>query len=903
MSHIALSPRASPTIQRIILCVVAALLYPGWPAAAQQSPPKAVPVEEETDAGPAPVPRVPKAVPVPDSAPEPAAPRTRPAPGPKPAPAGSAKSPEEDLFDYCELLYSKANYPLALQQYEQYLNIHPNGKHREEAVFKMGECHYRAEAWDKALERFDTYLRDYPSGGQRAMVLYHAGESHYKMASRVPLDRQAERIRWAYDAYRASIQASKTGPYACYSAFRLGSFSYNAAKTDPERYNEAARWFTISAAQTPKDQQRVRVTSLFFLGRCQRFLNQKKEAAATFNEIVKVKEDNPYYDKAWEELAQMDIEMGHNEEAMKKFDRLARDSADAETRANSLVNAGMIQADADHTAEAISKFEEALKVPGDKARSARARARFGLVWSSYKAKAYEKVVFAWRGLQEEDYGDLDEFSRARLWLIVGTSYAAQDIHSRAVQTLRLLEGLKDSPNKQVRDACLEGGYKRIVSLFKLNDPVTPDAVDEFVHVWQERTPENAYVDKAFLVKGAWYFNRSVWDAAARAYKGVRPAKLEKEKVATWLYQRGCAEASSNDKDAITTLTSFIEQNAADARAPMAQLQRAIARLKLDDLTNALNDFEEVAKKAAGTETGETAAYNAARVRGIRQDFPGMVAGFQKLVTDYPKTRAAAEANYWIGTGNYQLQKYEACLEPLRTARSLDGKTYFQDATLMLIAALAALQKIDALIPEVDTYLKASMEKRISPDILRWLGLTLFRERKDYARAARYFGYVVAYSDPEKTAPEIWAAHGECLLEIGDFAGAIAALDNYLKTEQRPLSRARAFLLRGRGFFRLNKSEEASRSVADGLDIDRETLVAAQLHMLAGDIAAADNRGKEAVSSYNNVRRLWEDPVLMPTATWKMIGVLRKSKDPKDQAEAEALEKELKERYPKFQPPR
>src|SRR6185436_9295509 len=107
---------------------------------AQQPPPKAIPVEEETDPGPAPAPRVPKAIPVPDAAPEPAAPRPRPAAVPR-APSGpaAAKSPEDDLFDYCELLYSKANYSLALQQYEQYLNIHPAGKHREEAVFKMGE--------------------------------------------------------------------------------------------------------------------------------------------------------------------------------------------------------------------------------------------------------------------------------------------------------------------------------------------------------------------------------------------------------------------------------------------------------------------------------------------------------------------------------------------------------------------------------------------------------------------------------------------------------------------------------------------------------------------------------------------------------------------------------------------
>ncbi|HWB02546.1 MAG TPA: tetratricopeptide repeat protein [Verrucomicrobiales bacterium] len=888
-----------------LVCGVAGLLCCMGPLAAQNPPPKAIPVDEETDPGPAPAPKIPKAIPVPDSEPEPVAPRTRPAENPpRPAPGNNpAKTADDDLFDYCELLFSKANYTLALQQYGEYLNSFPSGKHREEVVFKIGECHYLAESWDPAILQYDTYLRDFPQGKNRAVVYYHAGEAHYKMASKVPADRQPERVRYAYEAYHACIQAAKSGPYACYAAFRLGSFSYNAAQRDPERYKEAVRWFTIAASQAPKNQPRIRVTSLFYLGRSQRFLKANKDAAVTFTELTKIKEENIYYDQAWQELAQMDMEAGHTEEAMKKFERLSKDSLDAETRANSLVNSGMILADGGKGAEAIARFEEALKIPGEKSRGARSRARFGLVWSSYKEKSYEKVVGAWRDLQVEDYGDLDEFTRARLWLIVGSSYAALDKHGPAALTLKLLENLQYSPDRQVRDACLEAGYKRIVSLFKLGDPGTPGAVDEYVSAWKERSPENAYLDKAWLVKGAWYFNRSSWDVAAQAYKQVRETKLEKEKVATWLYQKGCAEASSGDRDAVLTLGSFIEKNPEDERVPMAQLQRGLVRLKLEDLTNALADFETVAKKAAGTETGETAAYNAARVKGIKQDFPGMVAAFTKFLADYPKTKASAEANYWIGTGNYQIQKYKECLAPLRTARTQDARAYYQDAGLMLIAALTALKDVEALIPEVDAYLKSGLPKRISPDILRWLGLTLYRERKDYAKTARYLSFVVTFQEPEKTAPEIWAVHGECLLEIKDYAGAISALDNELKAEQRPPQRARAFLLRGRAQYHMGHYEEAAKSVEEGLSIDRESLVAAQLHLLAGDIAAAGNRLKEAVSSYNNVRVTWEDPVFTPTALAKMYAILIKSSDAKEKSEGEAMKKELAQRYPKFHVPR
>ena len=900
------SQRSSPTVffRPFLAGGMAAFCFSLLPAAAQQAPPKAIPVDEVDSASGAAPAAPPRAEFVPEPSIEPAHPApvsdSKPA---TPRSASSNKSPEDDLFEYSELLFSKNNYQLALQQYSAYLDIYQTGKNRENAIFKSAECYYLQDSFDSALRGFDGYLKAYPQGKHRAQVYYHSGESYYKLAGRAGPERQADYVRLAYDAYRASVTLSRSGPYACYSAFRLGSFSYNAARNDPDRYQEAERWFGIAAAQTPKSQPGVKVTSLFFLGRCQRYLNKKKEAAATLNEVIKIKENNRYYDKAWEELAQIDMDAGRSNEAMKKFERIARDSQDPAMRANSLVSAGMILADAGNTEEASARFAEVLLIKEEPARVARSRARFGLVWSGYKTKKYASVLEAWRGIQAEDYKDLDEHSRARLWLIVGSSYAAEEKHLPAAQTFQLVNSLVDAGSKEVWEVCIEAGYKRLVSLFKLDDPSTPDGTDEFVRIWTERAKDSPYIDKAWVVKGSYYFNRSVWDAAARSFKPVRLDKLDKEKAATLLYQKGCAEASSADKDAVATLSNFIEQNPQDERLTMAQLQRAIFRMKSDDLGNALVDFDDVAKKALGSQAGETAAFNAARVRGIQQDFAGMVAGFQTLLKDYPKTKAAAEANYWIGTGSYQLQKYKDCVEPLRAARTLDGRTYHADASFMLIAVLAALEEVDALIPELDPYLKTTSEKKISPEILTWLGMKLFRERRDYAKCVRYLGFVVDFAEPVKTAPEVWAAHGESLLATKDFTGAIMALGNCLLAETRLASRARVFLLRGRAQFGLKRYEDVAVSIEEGLNIDRETLVAAQLHMLAGDTASAQGQVKEALSSYVLVKTTWEDPQLTPGAMAKMAALYAKSEEDVDKVESEKLRKELATRFPRFQLPK
>ena len=802
------------------------------------------------------------------------------------------KTPEDDLFDYSELLFAKGDNTLAIRQYEEYLKVFPGGKYREEARFKMGEAHYLNQAWDLALMEFDGYLRDFPSGKNRAIVFYHAGEAHRTQAGKLPTrEEQSARMSVAEDAYRAVLQTTKSGPYAAYAAFRLGSFAYNAAAKNPDRYKDSIRWFAIAASQAPKEQAAIRHASLFFKGRSSKFVGALKDAASAFEEVTRIKPGNDYYEKALMELATLDMEAGRQDAAMKKFEILARESSAAETRAESMVNAGMIHADAGRAGEAIARFEDAVKVNG--APIAQARARYGLVFAYFKQKAYDKVISMWRGL---DYAGLDEATRARLLLIVGTSYASLDQHLRAAEVFAILE-----ENLPERDEAIEGGYKRLVSLFKMNDPVLPEAAADYVERWRARKPQSDFLDKAWLVRGAYYFNRSIWEQAAGSYQKVREDKLDPDKVATWLYQRGYAEASCGDKEAASTLTQFIEKNPQDERLPLAIQQRGLAELKTEDYTGALRDFELVSTKYPQSSVAESAAYHAAKVKGIRQDYAGMVAGFQKLLTDFPQTKVAPEASYWIGTGYFQQQKWKEAVDPLRTARDKDLKAYYTDATLMIIGALTAQKQIEPLMVEVDGYLKGTQEKKISPDILRWLGRTAY-ERRDFRAASRYLTLVVTYDDPRSTPPDLWKILGESQIENGSNESGIVALDHHLASEPAAQDKVRSLLLKARGFYALGKAEEATKSAEAGLDLDKESLLSAQLRLLLGDIAMAANRYNEAISSYGLVMQNWEDPTFTPLAMSKLIAAYEKSADAANILKADKIKAQLAKRFPRYQTP-
>ena len=886
------------------------------PAEAQSPPPKATIVDDEPTPGtlpPAPVPRPKRAEPVPDEPlPEEPPRRAKPAPAPaskpavRPAPA-QIKSAEDELFDLCELLFSRRNFIPAIRQYEEYLKLFPNGKHLQEARFKLGECHYSNSAWEVAIMELDSFLKDFPSNKNRVKALYHAGESHYNLASSKTITavERAEHLQTASQAYRAVHQITKRGPIAAYAAVRLGTLAYNAAEADPERYKEAIQWFTLAAAQAPREQPKIRYFTLFLKGRSCRFIGADKEATAAFEEVVRGKADkeNEYYEKALLELAGLDVEAGRQEAAMKKFEILAKESAAVETRAQSMVNAGMIHAKAGRPDEAFKHFEEASKVKG--APIAQTQARYGLAFAYFKQKTYDKVIDAWRGIG--DYSTLDDAARAQLLLIVGTCYAAIDQHLRASEIFNILEqSLPESGEAH------EGGYKRLVSLFKLNEKSTPENVADYVERWRERNPQSEFLDKAWLVRAAYYFNRSMFGPAAEAYQRVRQDKLEPTRLSTYLYQRGYSEASSKDKEAVTTLTQFIEKFPQDERLAMAVHQRGVAEFEMGDYPGAIRDFETIRNNYPKSEAAESATYRLAKAKAYKQDHAGTVADFQRLLKDFPETKAAAEAWFWIGDGLFRQKKYKESIEPLRKAREKDPKTYSTDASMLIIQAFTgrlAEEKVhqtpwqkdlDSLMEEVDKYLKGPQEKKISPLILTWLGRTTFLERKDFRATSRYLSPVANYDSPGSTPKDVWAILGESQVENGSFESAIVALDHQLSTEENLSAQAKAHMLKGRAYLGLNKPDEATKSAEDGLTIDKETLLSAQLRIVLGEAALARKNYTEAYTNFNNVITGWEDATYTPIAMDLLIETCEKSGNPDYLAMAVTKKAELAKRFPRYQ---
>ena len=98
-------------------------------------------------------------VPVPGGTPEATAPA---------APlAGSAPSPSA-LYASAYADFSKGNYPLAIQGFEEYAQRYPDTELADNAMYWIGECNFSQGSYKSAVEAFDAMLEKYPRSDKAA---------------------------------------------------------------------------------------------------------------------------------------------------------------------------------------------------------------------------------------------------------------------------------------------------------------------------------------------------------------------------------------------------------------------------------------------------------------------------------------------------------------------------------------------------------------------------------------------------------------------------------------------------------------------------------------------------------------------------------------------------------------
>lgn len=780
--------------------------------------------------------------------------------------ATPAPAPTEDVLSYADLLYSKEQYALAAQQYQVFIREQPQSPNLQIAWFRLGECYLKVNQVDDAVTTFN-YL----------------------------------------------INTFRKGSFVGSAAYRLAVLRFNA-----KDYRNALAYFKV--AKDELSDPVAKTQAHFYYARSLQLTGQAKEALAHFEEVMAVQpvDQNPFYERCLLETARLFFDLGDTAKSLERFQSLAANAKTTEFREEAIVRGGLMAAEAGKPEESEKLLAEALKFPDNSPW--KGLARVGAIFNAFTRGDHDRVIALYTTGAYTSADTADE-SRAKMLLVVGHSFRIKGDNESALRLYSLVEGRYPQ-----RPEGAEAGYRKLQILHQKGDAGLPAAVKVFTERQAKADPESSFIDMAWLMAAEWHFSQAENSAsgagsefakkhygdAAAAYRKVREEKVDKKYHEARLYKQGWSEIESGKTaEGILTLSRFVQQHSQSALASSALAKRAMAYQAQGDHQFALGDYLDIAKRYPESPELEFALQQTALIYAHLRKVPEMIEAYRNLLAKFPETEGAGEAHYWIGIGEFDLERYREALVELLKARekdpSLDDK-----ATLRIVISQYHLEDIPQLAIETRRYLEnepappkeqpegeaTSKRTPIPPQILEYLGRKL-AEAKEWKDAEFFLTALTDPEHPDKTTASVWRLIGECRAKLKKHGEAIKAYDQFLIQTERPTERASAYLDRGIAQLCLRDFEAARNSAQESLRSQKEGRTNAEARLLLGDISAANGNLEEAAKEYLVVSQIFMDPEITPKALTKAINAYRTLGN---QAKAQELTQELSAGYPNYEPP-
>ncbi len=757
--------------------------------------------------------------------------------------------PDEDLYEYASMLYERKEYPLAAQSFAQYLQRYAGGRHVAMSLFRLGECFVNQNQAAEAERYYVEIVNRYPT--------------------------------------------SEGAPSA---AYRLGAMRFNT-----RQFAESAQFFTFCESRTTFQQ--IKLAAAYNKSRAYQMLGDRKKMTAALQSVAAVKKDNPYRESALLSLATSLLADDKKKEALPMFLDLIETSMDKVVVSDALVKAAVIESEIGKLAEAGKHFEAALNIPETTAEN-RGVALSGMVQILYEQKDYNAVIDWYnRNSASLPPGPM----RPKLLLIVGNAHRMRKSYSRAVEMYLLIE--KYHPETV---EAFEAGYWKVYCFYLLGDKQLPEFTKAFIDKYGKDRAGSEFISLARLILADAWFNEQKHLESADAYTEVDFEKLPARLRDGGLFNKGWAEAEAGrHQDAINTFTKFLADFPKHDFTAKALARRGLSCRELRDLPKAEADFTAVIKEHPKSDAVELAYLQRALIFSELRELQKMIADYESLVEKFPKSAAAGQAWYGIGRGHFEQKAFDRAVPALQKAIELDKKAYLDKASPLIVLSQFGRQDADGLAKAIDAYRDANPNASTPPNVLTWLGITLFN-KGDYSRSARFLTYA-ANINPDATAAQVWDHLGRAWLELKKYDDSLAATDKFLHSPPDLAAKARGLFARSRALLGLGRHAEAITSAEEGLQIVKAGKLQAQLLILEGDIlyeegellakggdqAGAVAKWKESAAKCVVPSQVFLDKDITPEALFKAARALNAAGD---RAKAEQFIRQLKQSYPSYQPP-
>jgi TolA-binding protein len=767
---------------------------------------------------------------------QPQIPRALPVDDNTPPPAAEGELQEKRQLEYASDLFARKMYDLAAPEFQKYLEDYPGASGRAQAYMLLGECYRNLNKSSNARTAFQKVLNDYP-------------ESEF------------------------------AGP----AAYALAVMAFGQ-----KNYPDALPLFHRSATKS-KDAA-VALSAHYFEARCLEALDKKDEALDIYQQVAEAKNPNPYREDARETAARIALARGRKPDALRQYEALSNETQKPALKAEVTVRAGLIaldliQASNGKIDKAMVDKAMALLQKGRSLNEAgkwRSLAQLGIVKLQFQTGQFAALIDGYKKVLPQ----LTEEMRPEVMLLAANSQR-QLAHAKEAEAL-YAEIIQKYPNREeAKDAALD----RLLNIYNSDPSTLPPEVDQYLAT--NPPPERA--DQAKFFKAEALYKQQNYPRAAPIFAELRASQLSPKLRAEAAYQLGSCYLQMKDVNGIVEAFGFFVQAFPDSPlAPTAYARRAETFESDKNYDGALSDWNTIVGKYPGAREREEALQHKALVLGQQQNPKGMSETFRQLLKEFPKTRAAAMAHYYIGKSAFELKDYKTALNSLNTARQLDKEHYYVPATIRIISCHFGLHDRAATTREVDGFLASNAQGTIPAEILEWLGIEYYNEKK-FDAAVKYLG-VLGKIDNPPVKPDFWFYLGDAAARQQKFDEAENALGKYLQISTDAAGKARVLLKLGDIKIAAHKPDDAQKIAEQIMVLQPEGQVNAQARLLAGDVQFERGKFDEAGRAFMSVALLYDDPAVTPRAL-KRAAVSYQRAGKADEADKAA--RQLKEKYPNY----
>ncbi len=717
---------------------------------------------------------------------------------------------------------------------------------------------YKREMYDMAVYEYEKFLLASPYSKERDGALFRLAESHRFIGNSAAARRGYEKL----------LEEFREGEFVGSGAYRLAEIYYGE-----QNYGPAIELFRTASENSAEDA--VKLSATFYEANALDAAGRDKQALKVFQEIAKQRKDNPYRDAADFYVAESLSKGGKKAEALEAYERLGDDAEKADMQAEATVKAGAIAAELGRDEAARKLFKKALAKPG--IGDWRGVAKLGAIRLAYEAGDFEEPA----NITAQEISELPKDAIPEALLI--SANAKRQLGDKDAAVALYDQILDEFPNS---DAAGSARFQRLVSLDQTGGDDLLVQIDEFL----AKSTDPRERGRAFLLKAETLFKKGDYAGAVEFYRKSLESRLSDRQLEQALYKLAWSLAQTQDwTGAKQTFSKYLDTYPESSLIPSGLAQRALAEQQLKDYDAAMTDFDRLITDFPEAPERELALQQKALVLGQQEKFDEMSAAFETLLVEYPETKAAGQAEYWIGWTAFEKKDYATALDHLTKARELDPEQFGDRATARIVLVHFYGEDRAAVEAEVEK----SGPAAVPSDVMVWLGGQYFDEG-DYEKAEKFLAPLAERDPSIPVSADVLINLARARLAQNDFDGAKGPVQRYLAQARDPVSRARA--LQAQAEIALGKGEpaEAERLAEESLLLQPEGRYNAEGRMLMGDIQMARSDYDGAARTFLTVAVLYDDVAVTPRALRRAAAAYKRSGNSVESANALA---ELKKRFP------